>query len=238
MKKNLKILLAATLLAGTAAFPLRAQTDAAAETDTNPPATQAASTVTAPPARAKENTASAPQTSQAVSTATAPPEPNHELVRNIGQIHPTPMESFLSGIQGILVPLYPFVMAVAIIIIVFYFKHRRNQMMNETLRAMIDKGTPITPELLNSLKGNKNGVGAAGNAVGNFVRQRNDLRTGVILMGIGLGILFFAGKPGWIVFFIGLAYLIVSRIERNKPGNPPAQPPQIPQPPAPQPPTQ
>jgi hypothetical protein len=234
MKKNLKILLAAALLAGAAAFPLRAQTDAAAETDTNQATSQAASTVTAPPARAKENTASVSQTSQAVSAATAPPEPNRELVRNIGQIHPTPMESFLSGIKGILVPLYPFVMAVAIIIIVFYFKHRRNQMMNETLRAMIDKGTPITPELLNSLKGNKNGVGV----FGNFVRQRNDLRTGVILMGIGLGILFFAGKPGWIVFFIGLAYLIVSRIERNKPVNPPAQPPQMPQPPAPQPPTQ
>jgi hypothetical protein len=178
--------------------------------------------------------ASAAQTSQAVSTVTAPPEPNHELVRNIEHIHPTPMESFLSGVREILVPLYPFVMAVAIIIIVFYFKHRRHQMMNETLRAMIDKGTPITPELLNSLKGNKNGVGV----FGSFVRQRNDLRTGVILMGIGLGILFFAGKPGWIVFFIGLAYLIVSRLERNKPGNPPVPTTQMPQPPAPQPPTQ
>ena len=234
MKKNLKILLAAALLAGAAAFPLRAQTDAAAETDTNQATTQAVSAVTAPPARAKESTASVSQTSQAVSTVTASPEPNRESVRNIGQIRPTPMESFLSGVREILVPLYPFVMAVAIIIIVFYFKHRRNQMMNETLRAMIDKGTPITPELLNSLKGNKNGVGV----FGSFARQRNDLRTGAILMGTGLGILFFAGKPGWIVFFIGLAYLIVSRIERNKPGNPPAQPPQIPQPPAPQPPTQ
>ncbi len=111
-------------------------------------------------------------------------------------------------------------------------------MMNETLRAMIDKGTPITPELLDSLKGNKNGVAGLGqgNIGGNFIRQRNDLRTGVILMGVGLGIIFLAGKPGWIVFFIGLAYLIVSRLERNKPGNPPPQPPQPPQ--MPQPPTQ
>ena len=214
MNKNLKILLAAALLAGVTALPLRAQTNATDETDTNQSITQT------------------------VSSVTAPPEPNHELVRNIEHFHPTSIETFLSGVRGILVPLYPFAMAVAVIIIVFYFKHRRHQMMNETLRAMIDKGAPITPELLDSLKGNKNGAGGAGNVVGSFVRQRNDLRTGMILMGVGLGIIFMAGKPGWIVFFIGLAYLIVSRLERNKPGNPPTPPPQIPQPPTSQPPTQ
>lgn len=122
----------------------------------------------------------------------------------------------------------PFAMVVAIILVVFYFKHRRHQMMNETLRAMIDKGQAITPELLDSLKGNKNGVGAPGNTGGNFVRQRNDLRTGMILMGVGLGVLFLAGRPGWIVFFIGVAYLVVWTIERNKSGNPPTQPPQTP----------
>ncbi len=214
MKKNLKTFLAAALLAGVTALPLWAQIDVAPETDTNQ------------------------SVNQAVSSITAPPEPDHELARNIEHLHPTPIETFLSGMRSILVPLAPFVMVVAIILVIFYFKHRRHQMMNETLRAMIDKGQPITPELLDSLKGNKNGVAGpgAGSIGGNFIRQRNDLRTGVILMGVGLGILFLAGKPGWIVFFIGLAYLVVSRIERNKPGNPPPQPPQPPQ--MPQPPTQ
>ena len=56
------------------------------------------------------------------------------------------------GALALLIPIIatsaPFIMVITIIAIVFYFKHRRNKMAHETLRAMIEKGVPITPELI------------------------------------------------------------------------------------------
>ena len=50
------------------------------------------------------------------------------------------------------VPLGFFVTPVVILAVIFHSKHRRIKMMHETLRAMIDKGVPMTPELIASLK--------------------------------------------------------------------------------------
>jgi len=62
----------------------------------------------------------------------------------------------------------------------FYFRHRRNKMLHETLRAMIDKGVPIPPELLGAPQENlppriRSGV-------------RNDFLIGLILIAVGLGL--------------------------------------------------
>ena len=54
----------------------------------------------------------------------------------------------LQNLTGMLAIMGTFGMPVALLLIIFYFKHRRNRMAHETLRAMIDKGMPITPELV------------------------------------------------------------------------------------------
>ena len=105
-----------------------------------------------------------------------------------------------------------------IIGIIAYSRYRRHHLANETLRSMIEKGMPITPELVDSLKAKR--PVTAGNGPG--ARQRNDLRNGLILMGVGMGVVMLAGKPGWIVFFLGVAFLVCALLEKPKnPDQPP-----------------
>jgi hypothetical protein len=84
---------------------------------------------------------------------------------------------------------------------------------------MIEKGMPITPELVASLKGKGRGEGD--------VRTRGrPLFPGLVLAGIGAALLISDSghsKGGWIVLFIGLAFLVVWLMERKNPSDP--QPP-------------
>jgi len=110
------------------------------------------------------------------------------------------------------------IVPVAIVAIVFYTIHRRNRMTHETLRAMIDKGVPITPEVVASIKPHS----------GVSERSRRDLRSGIILTAIGVGLLLFIGKPGYIVLFLGVAFLVLAAVDKQKdpefPPTPPAPP--------------
>lgn len=56
-------------------------------------------------------------------------------------------------VTGIIAILSTFGLPVMIIFIVFYFKHHRNKLAHETLRAMIEKGVPMTPELVAEVRG-------------------------------------------------------------------------------------
>jgi hypothetical protein len=96
-----------------------------------------------------------------------------------------------------------FGLPVAIVGIVFYFNHRRNKLVHATIRAMVEKGTPIPSELLTTQTSTP------------MDRHRKDLRIGIILLGVGMGLLLATGKLGIIFIFIGLAFLIVARIERT-----------------------
>lgn len=103
---------------------------------------------------------------------------------------------------------------VTIVAIIINFNHRRNKMLHETLRAMIDKGMPITPELMAGLKTKETKN-----------QPRNDFRSGLILMGVGIGVVIIAGKVGWIVLCLGVAFLIASLVEkRNKNDEQPPKP--------------
>jgi hypothetical protein len=85
-----------------------------------------------------------------------------------------------------------------------FFKYRRNRMLHETLRAMIDKGVPIPPELIMP--------------PAQQIRRRtnSDLRNGLIMLGLGIGILLFHLRLGWIPIFIGVAFLITWLIEKKQ----------------------
>ena len=114
-----------------------------------------------------------------------------------------------------------FGMIVTIVAIMFYTIHRRNKLVHENLRAMIEKGIPITPELVESLKGKHSSVfsqalSTDGRPLAKSSRSRR-LLPGLILTGIGAALMIsghWFGGPGLIVFFIGIAFLIVWLVER------------------------
>lgn len=100
-----------------------------------------------------------------------------------------------------------FACPVAIVAVILWYRHRRNAMLHKTLAAMIDKGVPIPPELLHPEQ-----------------PRRSDLRRGVILIALGLGIVvFFLGQKdnawglGFIPLLIGVGYLITWKMEQRNP---------------------
>jgi hypothetical protein len=119
-------------------------------------------------------------------------------------------------VTGIIAILSTFGMPVMIILVVFYFKHRRNKMAHETLRAMIEKGVPMTPELVAEVRGQ--GCGISGEK-----RTRSRLTPGLILTGLGLALLMgehrYDNRGGWILVFMGVAFLIVWFVEGRSQNN-------------------
>lgn len=141
------------------------------------------------------------------------PNPVDINVPNLSRLRGTTGVKDLDGIFAIV---GTFGMPVFIILIVFYFKNRRNKMAHETLRAMIEKGMPVTPELVAQIKGN--GVSAAWEGRTSSGR----LLPGLVLAGVGTALLIAdsgRGKGGWIVLFIGVAFLIVWAVERKNQNN-------------------
>jgi hypothetical protein len=93
-----------------------------------------------------------------------------------------------------------------------YFRYRRNKMLHETLRAMIDKGVNIPPELLSM-------------PPESFApRPRSDLRTGLILICVGVSLFLVldphAARFGLIPVLIGVAFLISWIVEKKKKDQP------------------
>lgn len=142
----------------------------------------------------------------------------HAGVANPGyiELHGYPHERLVPGmgLGPTVVSIMPFLFPIAIIAVVFYFNHRRSKLAHETFRLMIEKGVPITPELIANLNlRGKHGVNP----------QVRYLLPGLILVGVGIGIITVAGKGGLIVLLIGVAFLIVWLVERKKRND--AQPP-------------
>jgi Flp pilus assembly protein TadB len=108
---------------------------------------------------------------------------------------------------------------VLIVGLIMYFGFSRNRMMHKTIRMMVEKGQEVPAALLV--------------APPPAVRQRSDMRRGVVLVMVGVGLmLFFAAVNNWeggswaigvIPFVIGLGYLLVWKLEGKK-DNPPALP--------------
>ena len=111
------------------------------------------------------------------------------------------------------------VMIVAVILFFSYWKQRN---LHRTVRMMVEKGQTVPEGLFSSPP--------------RAIRQRSDMRRGVVLVMVGIGIMvFFAAVNDWeggawamgiIPFLIGCGYLLVWKLEGNKRGtdNPPALP--------------
>ena len=75
--------------------------------------------------------------------------------------------------MGILVPLAPFLMVVAIVGFAMWSRVRRNAAINQTLQNAIQKGVELSPETIKALS----------------CSRRNNLRSGMILIAVALGMI-------------------------------------------------
>jgi hypothetical protein len=110
---------------------------------------------------------------------------------------------------------------VLIVALIMYFGFSKNRAMHRTIRMMAEKGQPIPPALLAPPTP--------------AVRQRSDMRRGIVLVMVGVGLMICFGAwndweggawaIGVIPFVIGLGYLLVWKLEGgNKNEIPPAPP--------------
>jgi hypothetical protein len=105
------------------------------------------------------------------------------------------------------------IVAVPVLLVgtILFFANSRNRAMHKTVRMMVEKGQPVPEALLNPPP---------------VVRQRSDLRRGVILLVIGAGLMVFFGAVndweggvwslGFIPFIIGLGYVLVWKLDARK----------------------
>jgi Domain of unknown function (DUF6249) len=105
---------------------------------------------------------------------------------------------------------------VLIVGLIMYFSFSRSRAMHRTVRMMVEKGQPVPEALLNPLPAQ---------------RQRSDVRRGVVLTMIGIGLMVFLGAAseweggawtlGLIPFLIGVGYLLVWKLDTKKDNPPP-----------------
>ncbi len=125
----------------------------------------------------------------------------------------------------ILIPLAPFIMIIAIVVVPAILKSKERKEMQATLRTAIEKGQPLPPEVIDALS--KDNIKPVPTAA-------RDLRIGVILLAVSIGIALlgstFNFMGGWeehkaalpiiglaaIPGMIGLAFVILSFFNKNK----------------------
>lgn len=123
------------------------------------------------------------------------------------------------------IPIAFFAMIAAIVIVPIFLKSKERKDMQATLRAAIDKGQPLPPEVIEALS--KDNIKPPASAA-------RDLRVGVILLAVSIGIGLFgyafnfigdadvhnavapivgmAAIPG----MVGLAFIVLSIFNKNK----------------------
>ena len=131
--------------------------------------------------------------------------------RDLGEIKSDDLPEFVIPIVAITM-LTIFGAPVLIVALIMYFGFSKNRAMHRTIRIMAEKGQPIPPALLAPPTP--------------AIRQRSDMRRGVVLCMVGLGLMLFFGAVndweggswaiGVIPFLIGLGYLLVWKLEGKK----------------------
>jgi Domain of unknown function (DUF6249) len=106
---------------------------------------------------------------------------------------------------------------VLIVGLIMYFGFSRNRAMHKTIRMMVEKGQEVPAALLAPPPP--------------AVRQRSDMRRGIVLLMVGFGLMVFFGAMndweggawtiGLIPFLIGAGYMLVWKLEGKKDNPPP-----------------
>lgn len=112
-------------------------------------------------------------------------------------------------LESVLVPLGFFAAVAVVVGLITAYRMKKTRMLQETIRLMVEKGTPIPPELLLPPEPRK--------------RPRSDLRAGLAWCGIGLALLVYLSGLGhrlWalglIPLLIGVAFLVAWKVEQKK----------------------
>jgi Domain of unknown function (DUF6249) len=110
---------------------------------------------------------------------------------------------------------------VLIVAFIMYFGFSKSRMQHRTIRMLAEKGQPIPPALLAP--------------PAPAVRQRSDLRRGIVLVMVGIGLMICFGAwndweggawaIGVIPFVIGLGYLMVWKLDAGRKNEIPPPPP-------------
>jgi hypothetical protein len=123
----------------------------------------------------------------------------------------------------ILIPLAFFAMIAGLVIVPRYFKSMERQKMAETLRVAIEKGQPLPAEIVDAMSSNVRTPGLPPS-------PQRDLRTGIIWLGVGVGLAAmglaisfeeadalypFLGIAAFPVF-IGLAFVALALLNKSK----------------------
>ena len=129
----------------------------------------------------------------------------------------------MEGTIAVLIPFGFMAMIAAIVIAPRYFRSIERQKMAETLRAAIEKGQPLPPEMIDAMSSNVRSPVMPPS-------PSRDLRTGLVWMGVAVGLaslglalsfeepdslyplLGIAAFPG----FIGLAFIVMWAISRER----------------------
>jgi hypothetical protein len=151
---------------------------------------------------------------------------HHGLVINgaddsdVGEIKSDDIPEFVIPIVAITM-LTIFGAPVLIVALIMYFGFSKNRAMHRTIRMMAEKGQPIPAALLAPPTP--------------AVKQRSDMRRGIVLVMVGFGLMICFGAwndweggawaIGVIPFVIGLGYLLVWKLERGTKNEIPPAPP-------------
>jgi len=143
-------------------------------------------------------------------------------------VHAEPGLAFMVVSIVALVFLSP-VLAIGLIL---WYRMRKARMLNETMLKLAEKGVVPPAEALGALAGNSSAPLAAAPSAGPIYEQAkqirrqavwSDLRKGVILGGIGLGLTFYSmfddGSPnglGLVLLFVGVGYLVLWWFEERQ----------------------
>jgi hypothetical protein len=129
----------------------------------------------------------------------------------------------MPAIIGTLIPFGFFAMIAAIVIVPRYFRSQERQKMAELMKAAIEHGQQVSPEVMDALST------SAGKAVITPAPAR-DLRTGLVWLGVAVGL----ACMGWAISFeepdalfpmvgisafpafIGAAFIVMWAIARDK----------------------
>jgi Domain of unknown function (DUF6249) len=130
---------------------------------------------------------------------------------DLGEIKSEDLPEFVIPIVAITM-LTIFGAPVLIVAFIMYFGFSKSRMQHRTIRMLAEKGQPIPVELLAPPTPT--------------LRQRSDMRRGIVLVMVGLGLMIcFGAWSDWeggswalgvIPFVIGLGYLLVWRLEGGK----------------------
>jgi len=129
-----------------------------------------------------------------------------------------------------LVVLLVFLVPLLIIVLLIWYKVRKNRMLNETVLKLAERGVVPPAEAMAALDPNRVGAGPTTTPLyeqAKQIRQRavaSDLRKGVILIALGLAFAFYSmlddGSPNWIgliLLFLGVGYCVLWFMEDRTP---------------------